>query len=100
MCFSALSYTSLQNNCRSGGLDSTRHPEPQLRLFQGSQLSSFLNVLKANCHSDGRVALRPNFDAARATRPVGHGRSPIGYENCMDHRSDERRFMRHHFLPL
>jgi hypothetical protein len=27
-------------------------------------------VLKADCHADGRVALRPNFDAGLTTRPL------------------------------
>jgi len=86
MCFSSLSYTSLQSASRSCGLDSTRHPEPPLRLLPDSYLSSFANVLKADCHAEGRVALQPNFDATRATRPVVPTSPPIGTENYLNHR--------------
>jgi hypothetical protein len=45
-------------------LISVRHAEPPLRLLPGSHLFPFVIVLKADCHADGRVALRPNFGAA------------------------------------
>jgi len=52
------------------------HSPAERRLF------SFVIVLKADCHADGRVALRPNFDAALATRPIGTTSPPIGAETA------------------